>query len=108
VWLLHKALEASQLEKRTCAEFLAVEGEQERLEVLRHRARQAADLRSRLDDLKTQMEGLSCSLAERDSQVMAAFICISHRASGNRTLALTQCLPTRSGQVSFLFTGSLI
>ncbi|KAG7277960.1 hypothetical protein CRUP_022130 [Coryphaenoides rupestris] len=70
VWLLHKTLEASQLEKRTCAEFLAAEGEQERLEVLRHRERQAVDLRSRLDDLKTQMEGLSRSLAERDSQVI--------------------------------------
>ncbi|CAL8262439.1 unnamed protein product [Lota lota] len=69
VWLLHKALEASQLEKRTCAEFLAAEGEQQRLEVLRHRERQAADLRSRLDDLKTQTEGLRRSLAERDSQV---------------------------------------
>ncbi|CAL8357953.1 unnamed protein product [Merluccius merluccius] len=69
VWLLHKALESSQLEKRTCAEFLAAEGEQERLEVLRHRERQAADLRSRLDELRTQAEGLRCSLAERDSQV---------------------------------------
>ncbi|XP_030223759.1 TBC1 domain family member 2A [Gadus morhua] len=70
VWLLHKALEASQLEKRTCTEFLAAEGEQQRLEVLRHRERQAADLRRRLDDLTAQTEGLRRSLAEKESQVV--------------------------------------
>ncbi|CAL8267303.1 unnamed protein product [Boreogadus saida] len=70
VWLLHKALEASQLEKRTCTEFLAAVGEQQRLEVLRHRERQAADLRRRLDDLAAQTEGLRRSLAEKESQVV--------------------------------------
>ncbi|CAL8300620.1 unnamed protein product [Arctogadus glacialis] len=70
VWLLHKALEASQLEKRTCAEFLAADGEQQRLEVLRHRERQAADLRRRLDDLTAQTEGLRRGLAEKESQVV--------------------------------------
>ncbi|XP_072251226.1 TBC1 domain family member 2A-like [Leuresthes tenuis] len=69
VWILHKALEAAQLEKRTCAEFLAEEGEQERLELLRHRERQAADLRGRLEDSKMEVEALKRSLAERDAQL---------------------------------------
>ncbi|KAM4555974.1 TBC1 domain family member 2A isoform 2-T3 [Odontesthes bonariensis] len=69
VWILHKALEAAQLEKRTCAEFVAEEGEQERLELLRHRERQAADLRGRLEDAKMEAEALRRSLAERDAQL---------------------------------------
>lgn len=69
VWILHKALEAAQLEKRTCAEFLAEKGEQERLELLRHRERQAADLRSRLEEAKVEAEALRSSLAQRDAQV---------------------------------------
>ncbi|XP_070692730.1 TBC1 domain family member 2A-like [Pempheris klunzingeri] len=69
VWILHKALEASQLEKRTCAEFLAEKGEQERLELLRHRERQAADLRGRLEEAKTEAEATRTSLAQRDAQL---------------------------------------
>ncbi|KAL0974255.1 hypothetical protein UPYG_G00217760 [Umbra pygmaea] len=69
VWLLHKALEAAQLEKRTCSEFLAAEGEQERLELLRHRERQAANLRGRLDDLRAEAESLRESMNQRDAQV---------------------------------------
>ncbi|XP_037531598.1 TBC1 domain family member 2A [Nematolebias whitei] len=70
VWILHKALEAAQLEKRTCAEFLAAEDEQERLEVLRHRERQAADLRGRLEEAKMEAETLRKSLSERDAQLL--------------------------------------
>ncbi|KAF7228728.1 TBC1 domain family member 2A isoform X2 [Nothobranchius furzeri] len=69
VWILHKALEASQLEKRTCSEFLAAGDEQERLELLRHRERQAADLRRRLEEANMEVEGLKKSLAERDTQL---------------------------------------
>ncbi|XP_042337519.1 TBC1 domain family member 2A-like, partial [Plectropomus leopardus] len=69
VWILHKALEAAQLEKRTCAEFLAEKGEQERLELLRHRERQAADLRGRLEEAKTEAEATRRSLAQRDAQL---------------------------------------
>ncbi|KAI3351402.1 hypothetical protein L3Q82_020209 [Scortum barcoo] len=69
VWILHKALEASQLEKRTCAEFLAETGEQERLELLRHRERQAAELRGRLEEAKTEVEVMRRSLAQRDAQL---------------------------------------
>ncbi|XP_044060442.1 TBC1 domain family member 2A [Siniperca chuatsi] len=69
VWILHKSLEASQLEKRSCAEFLAEEGEQERLELLRHRERQAADLRGQLEEAKTEVEAKRRSLAQRDAQL---------------------------------------
>lgn len=69
VWILHKALEAAQLEKRTCAEFLAEKGEQERLELLRHRERQAADLRGRLEEAKVEVETLRSSLAQREAQL---------------------------------------
>lgn len=70
VWILHKALEASQLEKRTCSEFLAVESEQERLELLRHRERQVADLRRQLEDAKMEAGTLRRSLAEKDAQLL--------------------------------------
>ncbi|XP_060935950.1 TBC1 domain family member 2A isoform X2 [Limanda limanda] len=69
VWILHKALEASQLEKRTCAEFLAAEGEQKRLELLRHRERHVADLQGRLEESKTEAEVTRRSLAQRDVQL---------------------------------------
>ncbi|XP_069387314.1 TBC1 domain family member 2A isoform X2 [Paralichthys olivaceus] len=69
VWILHKALEASQLEKRTCAEFLAAEGEQKRLELLRHRERQVADLKGQLEESKTEAEVTRRSLAQTDVQL---------------------------------------
>ena len=69
MWLLHKALEAAQLEKRACAQFLAAEGEQERLEMLRHGERCAADLRERLEQLRCENEALQRSLGERDAHV---------------------------------------
>ncbi|XP_067374023.1 TBC1 domain family member 2A isoform X2 [Channa argus] len=69
VWILHKALEAAQLEKRTCAEFLAEKGEQERLELLRHRERQAVDLRGRLEKAEAEVEALRGSVAQRDAQL---------------------------------------
>ncbi|XP_021168357.2 TBC1 domain family member 2A isoform X1 [Fundulus heteroclitus] len=69
VWILHKALEAAQLEKRTCAEFVAVADEQQRLELLRHRERQAADLRGRLEESRVEAESLRRSLADRDARL---------------------------------------
>ncbi|XP_068587555.1 TBC1 domain family member 2A-like [Cebidichthys violaceus] len=70
VWILHKALEASQLEKRTCAEFLAEKDEQQRLELLRHRERQAADLRGQLEEVKKEAEDTKRSLSHRDAQLL--------------------------------------
>uniref|UniRef100_A0A3B3X0X2 Rab-GAP TBC domain-containing protein n=1 Tax=Poecilia mexicana TaxID=48701 RepID=A0A3B3X0X2_9TELE len=69
VWILHKALEASQLEKRSCSEFLAVQDEQQRLELLRHGERLAADLRARLDGAKMEAEVLRRRLDDRDAQL---------------------------------------
>ncbi|XP_067103528.1 TBC1 domain family member 2A isoform X1 [Osmerus mordax] len=70
VWLLHKALEAAQLEKRTCTEFLAADGEQERLELLRHRERQAADTRCRLEEMRAETDELRRRLLEREAHVV--------------------------------------
>lgn len=69
VWILHKALEASQLEKRTCTEFLAAAGEQERLELLRHGERRVADLQRRLEQERGEAESLRRSLAQREAQL---------------------------------------
>ncbi|KAG1962351.1 TBC1 domain family member 2A [Pimephales promelas] len=69
VLLLHKVLEDAQLEKRTCAQFLAAEGEQERLELLRHGERRAAKLRDHLESLQQENENLRRDLNQRDSHV---------------------------------------
>ncbi|KAK1789339.1 hypothetical protein P4O66_015278, partial [Electrophorus voltai] len=69
VWLLHQALEAAQMEKRTCTQFMAAKGEQARLELLRHGQRRAADLQRRLERLRAESEALRQSLAERDAHV---------------------------------------
>ncbi|XP_008419179.1 TBC1 domain family member 2A isoform X1 [Poecilia reticulata] len=69
VWILHKALEASQLEKRSCSEFLAAQDERRRLELLRHGERLAADLRARLDGAKMEAEALRRRLDDRDAQL---------------------------------------
>lgn len=67
--LLHKVLEAAQLEKHTCVEFLAAEGEQERLELLKQCERRAAELRERVDSLQAENETLHRDLSERDAHV---------------------------------------
>ncbi|XP_062405517.1 TBC1 domain family member 2A isoform X2 [Sardina pilchardus] len=59
---LYQALEASQREKRACADFVSVSGEDQRLEMLRHRERQVAQLQAQVDHLQQQ-------LRERDTQV---------------------------------------
>ncbi|KAI2657062.1 TBC1 domain family member 2A [Labeo rohita] len=71
VLLLHKVLEAAQLEKRTCSQFLAAEGEQERLELLRHGERRAAELRDHLESLQQENENLRRDLKQRDAQIAA-------------------------------------
>ncbi|MGH0154185.1 UNVERIFIED_CONTAM: hypothetical protein FKN15_030037 [Acipenser sinensis] len=69
VQLLHKTLEAAQLEKRTCKQFLAAAGEQERLELVRHKERCIADLDVRLEALLKDKEELEQRLAMQDCQV---------------------------------------
>ncbi|KAL2089120.1 hypothetical protein ACEWY4_016019 [Coilia grayii] len=62
VMSLYRALEASQREKRVCAEYLSVSGEAGRLEVLRHRERLVAKLQEEGEELQQR-------LCERDAQV---------------------------------------
>lgn len=62
-------MEASQLEKRACDEFLAEEGEQQRLEVLRHRERLVTGLQAQLEEATMEAEELRRSLAQRDAQL---------------------------------------
>ncbi|KAM9795573.1 TBC1 domain family member 2A [Neosynchiropus ocellatus] len=69
VQILHRALESAQREKRSCAEFLAAEGEQQRLEVLRHRERLLVDLQERLEETRGQLEETRSRLRDKDSQV---------------------------------------
>ncbi|XP_058654785.1 TBC1 domain family member 2A isoform X4 [Onychostoma macrolepis] len=69
VLLLHNVLEAAQLEKRTCAQFLAAEGEQERLELIRHGERRAAELRDHLESLQQEKENLRRDLNQRDAHI---------------------------------------
>ncbi|XP_033978397.1 TBC1 domain family member 2A isoform X3 [Trematomus bernacchii] len=71
VWILHRALEAFQLEKRSCAEFLAASGEQERMELLQHRERHAAELQEQLQEARGGQEDLRNSLQLRDAEVAA-------------------------------------
>ncbi|XP_058842490.1 TBC1 domain family member 2A-like [Acipenser ruthenus] len=67
--VLHKALEAAQQEKRTSKQFLAAAGEQERLELVRHKERCIADLDGRLEALLKDKEELEQRLAMQDCQV---------------------------------------
>ncbi|KAG7458901.1 hypothetical protein MATL_G00225640 [Megalops atlanticus] len=69
VCLLHRALEEAQREKRAFSRYLSAEGERERLELLRHGERHAAELEARAEALRGQREELRRSLAERDTQV---------------------------------------
>ncbi|XP_028315072.1 TBC1 domain family member 2A isoform X2 [Gouania willdenowi] len=70
--VLHKALEAAQLEKRSCTEFLAVKDEQERLELLRHRERQVSELRQQLANQREETEALRRRHAETEAQLLDA------------------------------------
>ncbi|XP_065131387.1 TBC1 domain family member 2A isoform X2 [Paramisgurnus dabryanus] len=69
VFILHKVLEAAQLEKQTCVQFLTAEGEHERLELLRQCERRAAELQERLDSLQVENETLRRDLSERDAHI---------------------------------------
>lgn len=57
------------MEKRACAQYLATESEQERLELLRHGERCIMDLRERLEQLRRENEALRRSLEERNAHV---------------------------------------
>ncbi|XP_042685505.1 TBC1 domain family member 2A isoform X6 [Centrocercus urophasianus] len=69
VKLLHKALEAAQQEKRVSSMYLTAAEDKDRLELVRHKVRQIADLTSRLEALEQEKKELEQMLALRDSHI---------------------------------------
>ncbi|NWI38901.1 TBD2A protein, partial [Picathartes gymnocephalus] len=68
VKLLHKALEAAQQEKRVSSMYLTA-ADKDRLELVRHKVRQIADLTSRLEALEQEKKELEQILTLRDSHI---------------------------------------
>ncbi|XP_069486705.1 TBC1 domain family member 2A isoform X2 [Ambystoma mexicanum] len=68
VKLLHKALEAAQQEKRACSAYLTAPEEKDRLELVRHKVRQIADLTKRVEELEQskRKQEETIGLQERD------------------------------------------
>ncbi|NXC70042.1 TBD2A protein, partial [Anhinga anhinga] len=69
VKLLHKALEAAQQEKRVSSMYLTAAEDKDRLELVRHKVRQIADLSSRLEALEQEKKELEQTLTLRDSHI---------------------------------------
>uniref|UniRef100_A0A8C5TJW6 TBC1 domain family member 2 n=1 Tax=Malurus cyaneus samueli TaxID=2593467 RepID=A0A8C5TJW6_9PASS len=69
VKLLHKALEAAQQEKRVSSKYLTATEDKDRLELVRHKVRQIADLTSRLEALEQEKKELEQILTLRDSHI---------------------------------------
>ncbi|XP_061198716.1 TBC1 domain family member 2A isoform X3 [Neopsephotus bourkii] len=69
VKLLHKALEAAQQEKRISSMYLTAAEDKDRLELVRHKVRQIADLTSRLEALEQEKKELEQILTLRDSHI---------------------------------------
>ncbi|XP_054145958.1 TBC1 domain family member 2A [Melozone crissalis] len=69
VKLLHKALEAAQQEKRVSNMYLTATEDKDRLELVRHKVRQIADLTSRLEALEQEKKELEQILTLRDSHI---------------------------------------
>ncbi|XP_024902328.1 TBC1 domain family member 2A isoform X2 [Pteropus alecto] len=70
VRILHKALEAAQQEKRASSAYLAAAEDKDRLELVRHKVRQIAELSRRVEALEQEREILTqtASLLERQVQ----------------------------------------
>ncbi|NXB88040.1 TBD2A protein, partial [Vidua chalybeata] len=69
VKLLHKALEAAQQEKRVSSMYLTAAEDKDRLELVRHKVRQIANLTSRLEALEQEKKELEQILTLRDSHI---------------------------------------
>ncbi|NXT69943.1 TBD2A protein, partial [Chaetops frenatus] len=69
VKLLHKALEAAQQEKRVSSMYLTATEDKDRLELVRHKVRQIADLTSRLEAHEQEKKELEQILTLRDSHI---------------------------------------
>lgn len=67
--ILHKALEAAQQEKRASSAYLAAAEDKDRLELVRHKVRQIAELGRRVEALEQEREGLVQTASLREQQV---------------------------------------
>ncbi|XP_045418575.1 TBC1 domain family member 2A isoform X1 [Lemur catta] len=69
VKILHKALEAAQQEKRASSAYLAAAEDKDRLELVRHKVRQIAELSGRVEALEQERESLAHTVGLRERQV---------------------------------------
>ncbi|XP_039711985.1 TBC1 domain family member 2A isoform X2 [Pteropus medius] len=69
VRILHKALEAAQQEKRASSAYLAAAEDKDRLELVRHKVRQIADLGRRVEALEQEREILTQTASLLEQQV---------------------------------------
>ncbi|XP_007461717.1 PREDICTED: TBC1 domain family member 2A isoform X2 [Lipotes vexillifer] len=69
VKILHKALEAAQQEKRVSSAYLAAAEDKDRLELVRHKVRQIAELGRRVEALEQERESLVQTASLREQQV---------------------------------------
>ncbi|XP_048359841.1 TBC1 domain family member 2A [Sphaerodactylus townsendi] len=69
VKLLHKALEAAQQEKRESCKYLATTKEKDRLELVRHKVRQIAELNKRVETLEMERKDLEHRLALKEEHI---------------------------------------
>uniref|UniRef100_A0A670K752 TBC1 domain family member 2 n=1 Tax=Podarcis muralis TaxID=64176 RepID=A0A670K752_PODMU len=69
VKLLHKALEAAQQEKRESCRYLVTAKEEDRLELVRHKVRQIAELNKQVEALEMEKKELEQGLALKDEHI---------------------------------------
>ncbi|XP_005683967.2 PREDICTED: TBC1 domain family member 2A isoform X2 [Capra hircus] len=69
VKILHKALEAAQQEKRVSSAYLAAAQDKDRLELVRHKVRQIAELGRRVEALERERESLAQTASLREQEI---------------------------------------
>ncbi|XP_061492211.1 TBC1 domain family member 2A isoform X3 [Rhineura floridana] len=69
VKLLHKALEAAQQEKRESCRYLATAKEEDRLELVRHKVRQIAELNKQVEVLEMERKELEQGVALKEEHI---------------------------------------
>ena len=67
--ILHKALEAAQQEKRVSSAYLAAAQDKDRLELVRHKVRQIAELGRRVEALERERESLAQTASLREQEI---------------------------------------
>ncbi|XP_044796007.2 TBC1 domain family member 2A isoform X3 [Bubalus bubalis] len=69
VKILHKALEAAQQEKRVSIAYLAAAQDKDRLELVRHKVRQIAELSRRVEALERERESLAQTASLQEQEI---------------------------------------